>query len=293
MALYFAIPPSSGFAIETWIPGAGYASARTFSPDTAGKWVDFSRCSAPPEACSEPRWPSRSTISRQTRMSGSTNSRLLWIGQTVRTGAAARERTRLRKDLSHSRICGGEHRLTAGGIPTSHDSGPDARPNLSHGTRRKARSARIPFTNRPVNAIDGLQCFTGLNSRVRSFNPVTGLQDSSTDFSNYYCRSFFGWPSRLVYAEAGDLEAGFTRLTSYSPFPSGLDPDSSESRYTSVITSDRSSAPKAVTEVTIVTKEATAHVRRDFDFPAVRLSDFLSDGAILLRLNQGTFGGRR
>jgi hypothetical protein len=89
-----------------------------------------------------------------------------------------------------------------------------------------------------------------------------------------------------VYAKAGDLESGFTRLASYSPFPSGIDPDSSESRYTSVITSDRSSTPKPVTEVTIVTKRPVAHIRRDFDFPAVRLSDFLSDGSILLRLNQ-------
>jgi hypothetical protein len=48
-----------------------------------------------------------------------------------------------------------------------------------------ARSATIPFTNRPANAVDGLQCFSGLNSRVRTFNPVTGLQDSNTDFSNY------------------------------------------------------------------------------------------------------------
>jgi hypothetical protein len=150
----------------------------------------------------------------------------------------------------------------------------------------EARSATIPFTSRPLNALDGLQCFSGLNTNVRSVNPVTGLQDSNTDFNTYYCRSFFGWPSRLVYARAGDLESGFTRLASYSPFPSGVDPESSESRYTSVITSDRSSTPKPVAEVTIITKKPVAHLRRDFDFPAVRLSDFLADGAIMLQLNQ-------
>jgi hypothetical protein len=142
-----------------------------------------------------------------------------------------------------------------------------------------AQSRTIPFTNHPTNAQDGLQCFNGLNSQAhtksagdRGGPPV----DYTEDFSSYFCRTFFGWPSRLVYAKAGDLESGFTRLVSYSPFPSGLDLDSSDARYTSLVTA-RGAISGGINEVTIVTRKPMVHLHRDFDFPSVRMSDFLID----------------
>ena len=145
-----------------------------------------------------------------------------------------------------------------------------------------AQSRTIPFTNHPTNAQDGLRCFNGLNSQAhtksigdRDHPPI----DYTEDFSSYFCRTFFGWPSRLFYAKAGDLECGFTRLVSYSPFPSGLDLDSSEARYTSLVTA-RSAISSGINEVTIVTRKPMAHLHREFDFPSVRMSDFLIDNRV-------------
>jgi hypothetical protein len=282
MATYIAFPASTGFAIETWFPRGGSSPALTFAPDTGRKMGTFSQA--------------------QRTLDGLFRTPLaIAVGNLPQDADAGVDQISLTLDWPDGSHWRGIAGVSDSAINASHvsiganiDMPPDVYRKITVPARMRgriyltmfgdARSATIPFKNRPVNALDGLQCFSGINTKVRTFNPVTGLQDSNTEFSNYYCRSFFGWPSRLVYARAGDLESGFTRLASYSPFPSGLDPDSSESRYTSVISSDRSSTPKPVTEVTIVTKKPVAHIRRDFDFPSVRLSDFLSDGSILLRL---------
>ena len=65
----------------------------------------------------------------------------------------------------------------------------------------------------------------------------------------------------LVYPKAGGFESGFTRVVSHSPFPSGLDLDSSEARYTSLITA-RSAIKSPIDEVTIVTRKPMAHLHR-------------------------------
>lgn len=127
-----------------------------------------------------------------------------------------------------------------------------------------AESRTIPFTSHPVNAQDGLQCYSGFDSTVRD-------RDS---FNHYSCRAFFGWPSRLVYAKTGDRKSEFTRLLSYSPFPSGLDLDSTESRYTSLVLNDGTSR-EGLHEVTIVTEKPLVHLRRDLEAPHVSMYDFL------------------
>ena len=99
------------------------------------------------------------------------------------------------------------------------------------------------------------------------------------DFSSYFCRKFFSWPSRLVYAKAGDLESGFTRLVSYSPFRSGLDLDYSGARYTGLVTA-RGAITGGINEVTIVARKPMAYLLRDFDLPSVRMSDFLIDDGV-------------
>src|SRR5215469_8786457 len=284
LALYIVFPSSTGFAIETWFPGSGGSPALTFAPDTERQMGTFRQAQRTstglfrtPLAIAIRNLPADADVGID-----QISLQLDWPDGSHWSGNAG---------VSDSAI-NREHASVGANI----DIPPDVYQKITIPARMRgrvyltmfgnARSATIPFTNRPLNALDGLQCFSGLNTNVRSVNPHTGLLDSNTDFNTYYCRSFFGWPSRLVYASAGDLESGFTRLTSYSPFPSRVDPESSESRYTSVITTDRSSTPKPVTEVTIVTKEPVAHIRRDFDFPALRLSSFLTDERIMLQLMQ-------
>jgi hypothetical protein len=118
-----------------------------------------------------------------------------------------------------------------------------------------ARSRTIPVSSYPVNALDGLQCNT-------------------EPFNTYFCRAFFGWPSLLVYAKYGEVQSEFTRLVSYSPFPSGPDLDATAARYTTLGSTEAA-------EVTIITKRPLAHFRRDFDFAGVRLADFIGPGAAL------------
>lgn len=132
----------------------------------------------------------------------------------------------------------------------------------------EGESRTIPLTTRPAIVQDGLQCFNGFNSQSRTKSAGDRdhpPMDYTEDFSSYFCRGFFGWPSRLVYARTGDMESAFTHLVSYSPFPSGLDLDSAEARYTSLIT-QRSTMSAPIRDITIVTKRPLAHLHRSFDF---------------------------
>jgi hypothetical protein len=97
-----------------------------------------------------------------------------------------------------------------------------------------------------------------------------GLQCSSFDFEGQVaqtiCRSFFRWPSRLVYAEGNDTQADFfNSLVSYSPFPASLDLNPLQSRWGASIHAD---------EANIVTKKPLAHFRREFELRGVVLADF-------------------
>jgi hypothetical protein len=116
-----------------------------------------------------------------------------------------------------------------------------------------ARSQTIPLSNQPVNALDGLQCYT---DNVRAQWDV-------------YCRSAFRWPARLVYAKLGQTDANsFTESVSYSPFPADLDIEPVQTRWASTY----ASGPTPIVEdVTIVTEEPLAHLRRDFKMRDVQL----------------------
>jgi hypothetical protein len=272
-ALYVAIPASAGFIVETWLSHSTVPAIQ-IQPDTSRK------VSLPPP-------------SAQDRASGLTRIPLAIALRNLPDGdEVAVDGLDLSLDWpdgAHwdgpASVTGSESKngLTsiAGAIAV-----PDRFYSISTPLHIKgslyftlfgdAQSRTIPFTNHPTNVQDGLQCFNGLNSQSHT---KSAFVDYTEDFSSYFCRTFFGWPSRLVYAKAGDLESGFTRLVSYSPFPSGLDLDSSEARYTSLVTA-RGAISSGIDEVTIVTRRPMAHLHRDFDFPSVRMSDFLIDNRV-------------
>ncbi|MEO8128676.1 MAG: hypothetical protein ABJF23_05825 [Bryobacteraceae bacterium] len=111
-----------------------------------------------------------------------------------------------------------------------------------------ARSRTIPFQEKPVNVMGGLQCYDGF------FDAVT-------------CRSAFRWPGALVYSSfGGNLDPVF-QMISYSPFPGELRLHPMESHWSVA-------APPRAKEVTIVLKEPVAHFRRDFEIRDVHLPDF-------------------
>jgi hypothetical protein len=116
------------------------------------------------------------------------------------------------------------------------------------------RSATIPLTDEPTNAIDGLQCYTQERAEW-----------------DVYCRSAFRWPSRLIYATLGHTNAhSFTQFVSYSPFPASLNIDPVETRWASAYAAG---PPPVVRDVTIVVQEPVAHVRRDFEAREIQLTD--------------------
>lgn len=278
-ALYVAVPASAGLLIETWL-SRDTVPAVQIQPDTSRK------VSLPPP-------------SAQDRASGLTRIPLAIAVQNLPDGdEVAADGLNVSLDWPDGAHWGGPASVTgseskngrasiAGSIAV-----PDRFNSISTPVRIKGslyftlfgdtQARTIPFTNHPTNALDGLQCFNLLNSQShtksigdRDHPPI----DYTEDFSSYFCRTFFGWPSRLVYAKAGDLESGFTRLVSYSPFPAGLDLDSSEARYTSLVTA-RDAISSGINEVTIVTRKPMAHLHRDFDFPSVRMSDFVIDNRV-------------
>ena len=278
-AIYVFIPASAGLIIETWL-SHDTVPAIQIQPDTSRK------VSLPPR-------------SSQDLASGLTRIPLAIAVENLPDGdEVAVDGLNLSLDWSDGRHWDGPASVTgseskngrasvAGAIAV-----PDRFYSISTPVHIKGslyftlfgdtRSRTIPFTSRPTNAQDGLQCFNLLNSQAhtksagdRDHPPI----DYTEDFSSYFCRTFFGWPSRLVYAKAGDLESGFTRLVSYSPFPSGLDLDSSEARYTSLVTA-RGATTGGINQVTIMTRKPVAHLHRDFDFPSVRMSDFVIDNGV-------------
>jgi hypothetical protein len=120
-----------------------------------------------------------------------------------------------------------------------------------------SKSTTIPLSDEPVNASDGLQCYT----------------DTVHAEWDVFCRSPFRWPGRLVYAKLGRTDANsFEQTISYSPFPAELNLNPIETRWAS---SYASGPPPNVPDVTIVVKEPLAHLRRDFEARGIRLSAFM------------------
>jgi hypothetical protein len=120
-----------------------------------------------------------------------------------------------------------------------------------------AKSTVIPITDEPTNASAGLQCYT----------------DQVSAEWDVFCRSAFRWPSRLLYAKLGSTSANsFKESVSYSPFPADLGLNPIETRWASAYAYG---PPPTVRDVTIVAEEPMAHLRRDFEAPGVRLSDFV------------------
>lgn len=113
------------------------------------------------------------------------------------------------------------------------------------------RSATIPLRKKPVNVMDGLQCFVG------------------DIFDHLYCRSAFRWPDRLVYAYTTPInQLPVYPLISYSPFPSGIGMDDAiEAHWTE-------GAVTGATEVKIVVKEPLAHLERTLEARGIRMADF-------------------
>jgi hypothetical protein len=272
-AVYLVIPASAGLIIETWL-SHGTVPPIQIQPDTSRK-VTLPGPSAQDRASGLTRIPLAIAVKNlpdgdEVAVDG-LNLSLDWPNGTHWDGAAS---------VTGSESKDGRASI-AGAIAV-----PDRLYSISTPVHIKGslyftlfgdtQSRTIPFTNHPTNAQDGLQCFNGLNSQAHT---KSAFIDYTEDFSSYFCRTFFGWPSRLVYAKAGDLESGFTRLVSYSPFPSGLDLDSSDARYTSLVTA-RSAISSGIDEVTIVTTKPMGHLHRDFDFPSVRMSDFLIDNRV-------------
>jgi hypothetical protein len=120
-----------------------------------------------------------------------------------------------------------------------------------------SKSTTIPLSDEPINASDGLQCYT----------------DTVHAEWDVFCRSPFRWPGRLVYAKLGRTDANsFEQTISYSPFPAELNLNPIETRWAS---SYASGPVPNVPDVTIVVKEPLAHLRRDFEARGIRLSAFM------------------
>jgi hypothetical protein len=108
----------------------------------------------------------------------------------------------------------------------------------------------VSLLNGPANVQDGLQCEES---------------QFSWQIQAIFCRSFFRWPDRLVYARGGSVETDFsnTRI-SYSPFPADIGLDPMEFRWGDPVKAD---------EVTIITKKPLVHFHRTFEMRNIRLRD--------------------
>ena len=114
------------------------------------------------------------------------------------------------------------------------------------------RDWKIPLRDTPVNVADGLQCNRG------AFQSPS----SATLDNQLYCRSIFRWPAREVLARVRKDLNSFNELISYSPFPAVLDLNPIESHWAS-------GGSPSDQELTIVTREPLATVRRDFEVRGV------------------------
>ena len=114
-----------------------------------------------------------------------------------------------------------------------------------------ARSRTVAVKKKPVNVMDGMQCFM--------------VTLPGTEF---LCRAIFHWPSGLVSAKFSENDLRrFRQAISYSPFPAGLSLGSIETHSTE-------GTPTLDREVAIIIKEPIAHLRRDFEVQGVRILDF-------------------
>ena len=119
----------------------------------------------------------------------------------------------------------------------------------------KPRTETIALQQRPVNVMDGLQCYEAASSRQ----------------GDVFCRSAFRWPASLIDARvAGSVASSFAQFISYSPFPANLSLQPVETRWASAYTSTK---PLDTREVTISLKEPVAHVRRDFELTGVNVRE--------------------
>ena len=119
-----------------------------------------------------------------------------------------------------------------------------------------SKSTTIPLSDEPINASDGLQCYT----------------DTVHAEWDVFCRSPFRWPGRLVYAKLGHTNANsFTQFVSYSPFPASLNIEPVETRWASAYAAGPT---PNVRDVTIIVEEPLVHLRRDFQARDVQLEQF-------------------
>jgi len=174
-------------------------------------------------------------------------------GRTAQLGAAdcwdLKRGTISSSEATISALCG----LDPAFFQSRHESSVTLRASLYFTLFGNARSQTIPLSDAPANALDGLQCYT---------NVVKAQWD-------VYCRSAFRWPDRLVYAKLGHTNAdSFAQFVSYSPFPATLNIDPVQTRWASTYASG---PPPKVRDVTIVTEEPLAHLRRDFEARDVQL----------------------
>jgi hypothetical protein len=127
---------------------------------------------------------------------------------------------------------------------------------------------RISLRNGRATAQDGLRCeASGLTDRARAVIPPPGAEVTEWHSADsLICAALFRWPSKLVYAQAGDAQADFSNtLISYSPLPA---------RFSLAPMDVRWSEPLDSEEVTIVTRKPLLHFRRDFALAGIRLRDF-------------------
>jgi len=117
-----------------------------------------------------------------------------------------------------------------------------------------ARSRTIAVRKKPVNVMDGVQCFM--------------VTLPGTEF---LCRALFRWPTGLVSAKFSENDLRpFRQARSYSPFPAGLGLGPIETHSTE-------GTPTLDKEVAIIVKEPIAHIRRDFEVRDVRLVDLVRE----------------
>jgi hypothetical protein len=113
-----------------------------------------------------------------------------------------------------------------------------------------ARSRTIPVRKKPVNVMDGLQCF-----KVT----LPGTQ--------FLCRAIFRWPLGIVAAGFSQNDVRpLVGAISYSPFPAGLSLNPIEAH-------SPEGAPTLEKQVDIVIKEPLVHIRHDFELRGVHIVD--------------------
>jgi hypothetical protein len=113
-----------------------------------------------------------------------------------------------------------------------------------------ARSRTVAVRTKPVNVMNGLQCFK--------------IVLPGTDF---LCRALFRWPKGMVLGRfSGNDLRPFLQAISYSPFPASLSLDPIETHSTD-------GSPTLESSVDIIIREPISHIRRDFEVRGVHIVD--------------------